>query len=169
MTKTQQQYRNHNYFSDNVLSNMDKFVRDSRKALKDGPEFDTFVVRGMSGAIAGGILARSLDKHLWVIRKPDDSSHDSSRGFGTFGTKWMFLDDFVSTGNTFWRTYEGVEESVIDRQVWDYALRRYVDLTTETEFVGAFLYAREGVVSRKAFQSILDSGFYGENPRQIGK
>lgn len=74
----------HNYFSTDVLENTEKFVRTARKALKD-IDFDTFVVRGMSGAIAGGMLSRSMRKNLYVIRKDNDDSHDGQQPFGTMG------------------------------------------------------------------------------------
>ena len=141
MTKKKHETKSrHNYFSSTILSNMEGFVRQARKDLK-GVEFDTFVVRGMSGAIAGAMLARSMKKNLYVIRKEDDDSHDGNRPFGDMGEAWVFLDDFISSGNTFAKTWDAVQSNlgVLSEYVWE------EDKVIETPIpvapcVGAYLY-----------------------------
>ena len=155
-TKAAPKRTQHNYFSMDVLANMDTFVRNARKVLQDAPEFDTFVVRGMSGAIAGGILARSLKKNLYVVRKENDGSHDSNKTFGLMGQRWLFLDDFVSSGSTFWATWDGLRADLSFRWEWD---SRNVDMVrVEQEmpvFAGAFLYGRHWVGDAARFKQYL--------------
>ena len=146
----------HNYFSMDVLANMDRFVRDSRKIMLNAPEFDTFVVRGMSGAIAGGILARSLKKNLYVVRKENDGSHDSNRTFGIMGQRWLFLDDFVSSGRTFWATYDGLVEDL--RWTWEWDAARGGTAKVENPlpvFAGAYLYGRSWIGDTQKFKEYL--------------
>lgn len=156
MNKTQPMRTQHNYFSMDVLANMDTFVRNARKVLQNAPEFDTFVVRGMSGAIAGGILARSLKKNLYVVRKENDGSHDSNKTFGLMGQRWLFLDDFVSSGSTFWATYDTLINDIGHR--WELDSRR-IDMVRVPvplpEFAGAFLYGRHWVGDKVRFKQYL--------------
>lgn len=160
MTKTAEpKVSKHNYFSMAVLNNPDRFVKDARKSiLASGIDFDTFVVRGMSGAIAGGMLARSLNKHLYVVRKPNDGSHDNTKAFGNTGSRWLFLDDFVSSGATFWATYDVVQETLGTRfgyhpetGVWD-ALPCPEEVP---EFMGAYLFLDYKTFAKSEFQSHL--------------
>jgi orotate phosphoribosyltransferase len=133
----------HNYFSSTILDNPDRFIRRARAALKDVP-FDTFVVRGMSGAIAGGMLARSMRKNLFVVRKEDDNTHDGTQPFGVMGTQgWVFLDDFISSGNTFLRSYEAVQNRVgSTSEVWDSFTREWRSLGRREvpPMVGVYTY-----------------------------
>lgn len=96
-----------NYFSDIALNRGEATIRRTTKALRD-VDFDTFVVTGMSGAVFGGMIARSMKKNLFVIRKDNDDSHDGNRPFGNIGAKWLFLDDFISTGDTFKFVHDAV-------------------------------------------------------------
>lgn len=140
-TKKTQHHARHNYFSSTILQNPDRFVRVARKALK-GIEFDTFVVRGMSGAIAGGILARSMKKNLFVVRKETDDSHDGTQSFGDMGTQgWVFLDDFISSGETLIKAWDGVQADCGDYQSWDWNLNSPSTTYREAPpMVGAYLY-----------------------------
>jgi hypothetical protein len=138
-------HQHKNYFT-LALENPEAFIRKARKALQ-GHDFDTFVVRGMSGAIAGAMLSRSMKKNLFVIRKDNDDSHDGNKPFGVMGERWLFLDDFISSGETFYRVYDKINNAELFgdyKQVVDNkgALRwRWVGSTPE--FVGAYLY-RDG-------------------------
>lgn len=64
-----------------------------------GVNFDTMIGRGLSGALAVPTLARALGKH-WAIVRKDDGSHSYDRVEGSIGERWVFVDDFVSTGKT---------------------------------------------------------------------
>ena len=72
-------------------------------------EFDQIVVQGMSGVIPGSIVASTLEKQLFVFRKPDEKTHGfqviQPLGFKPGGARWIFLDDFVANGNTLARVF----------------------------------------------------------------
>lgn len=159
MTKNLLPVSRHNYFSGLVLANQEAFVRKWRKALKD-EDFDTFVVRGMSGAIAGGILARSLKKNLFVIRKESDNSHDGSPAFGTMGSRWVFLDDFVSSGATFFEVWDFIQKEFGTEHDYDASLGGWVTLDTPEripDIAGALVY-RDGWYPTDQFR---DQYLYG--------
>lgn len=109
-------------------------------------DFDTFVATGLSGASVATLLAHALGKNYLLIRKPDDmSTHDSNRAVGILGKRWLFLDDFVSSGRTRRRVHEQLRDMLQDRPLCDY------DATTRTwayhepfatEYVGDYHYAR---------------------------
>jgi orotate phosphoribosyltransferase-like protein len=63
-------------------------------------EFDTIVVRGLSGIIPGTLLADRFGKQLCVVRKPDERHHTGARMEGRVGEKYIILDDFVASGDT---------------------------------------------------------------------
>jgi hypothetical protein len=66
-----------------------------------GVEFDTFVCRGLSGILVAPLLARAMSRNFLIVRKERDDTHSSCAVEGTFGHRWVFLDDFISTGSTF--------------------------------------------------------------------
>lgn len=73
-----------------------------------GVEFDTFVCRGISGILVAPLLARAMSRNFLIVRKPKEGSHSSSAIEGTFGHKWVFLDDFIAKGSTFMACREAV-------------------------------------------------------------
>jgi adenine/guanine phosphoribosyltransferase-like PRPP-binding protein len=80
-----------------------------RAAVMDiGPyrqRFDFIAVTGMSGVLIGAPVAIALDIPLVVVRKKGDTSHSWRpliNGTDADG-KYLFLDDFISVGNTFRR------------------------------------------------------------------
>ena len=100
-------------------------------------DFDTFVGRGLSGSIAVSSMAARFNKEYLIIRKIGDSSHACLPAFGKLGKRWVFLDDIMASGHTFYETYIGVENIV--NKVEDYAKvwdRKFV----RPEFVGTLLY-----------------------------
>lgn len=150
-----------NYISGNLLEGTNGFLVNAREILAD-VDFDTFVVTGMSGAMAGTLLSHRLNKNLLVLRKNDDSTHhDTADYFGRLGKKWVFLDDLVSTGDTFRQVYNRMEKMTrqlvtydtlyvsdpMERPIGNRALLRdenglwyHKYEAVETEFVGAYLY-----------------------------
>lgn len=64
-------------------------------------DFDTFVVSGISGILAGQIFARHFRKHLLIVRKNGEKRHTQWPVQGVLGRRWVFLDDFVGAGKTF--------------------------------------------------------------------
>lgn len=78
-----------------------KVARMARLLSPHLDRFDSLVVRGTSGTIFGGALSVELGKPLFVVRKPQENSHTNGlvSGEGNPG-RWLFLDDFVSSGDT---------------------------------------------------------------------
>lgn len=86
---------------------------DTLKPLKK--EFDVIVVTGVSGLLIGPIVAYKLNKKLLVIRKQDDknNSHCHYLVEGHLPAnkgRWLFLDDFISSGHTLRRVYNTVDK-----------------------------------------------------------
>lgn len=115
----------HAYYLSEMLSEPEKVVKLAAAKLKK-VDFDTIVGTGLSGALIVPMLARKLKKHFAVVRKPDNS-HSGYPLEGTLGSKWLFVDDLISSGATYRRV-----RSVITKVAADYRL--------QTEFVGAFCY-----------------------------
>lgn len=75
-------------------------------------KIDTIVVRGTSGTLVGSALRMLIpDLNVFVIRKPNEKSHNGERPIGTMGERWVFFDDFVDTGATFKACYDGVSDA----------------------------------------------------------
>lgn len=152
------------YF-DEVLDDPDAIIEEAKVALA-GVDFDTFVAIGLSGTIITPMLARALDKNYLILRKHDDTStHSGRRSVGDLGKRWVFCDDFVSSGTTRRRVMEQLREEVEnwgDKEVWDanalnpewrpeggnpFWMRQfgaYVPAEFTTEYVGTYSYARCG-------------------------
>lgn len=80
----------------------DKALRDVKKLLVDKDiKFDGFVVRGISGIVIGSILARSLRKDLVIVRSTNDCHSNSMVENYKTNCRYIFLDDFQSSGATF--------------------------------------------------------------------
>jgi hypothetical protein len=121
----------------NRAHNPKEIAEVARLLLKHHPEklrFDTLVGTGLSGAIVIPPLARSLRKKFLLIRKDGDSSHSSYPAEGVLGRRWLFVDDFVSSGSTFRKVIAGVNTCV-----HDIGRYRYPGFTSE--LVGAFQYS----------------------------
>ena len=87
---------------------------------------DTLVGTGLSGALVIPRLADILDKR-WAIVRKDDGSHSNNPVEGQIGHKWMFVDDFISSGNTLLKVKNVI--SKISRD-WDFP----------TKYVGTYEY-----------------------------
>lgn len=142
-------------YMDRALNDVNGIIADVRAAMK-GIKYDTIVVTGASGMMIGPILARALRKNVFVVRKEAEfqSSHSYSKFLGKLGKRWIFVDDFCSSGETFKRVRDGVREAVADinrpRSWWDEEAQRsrYEDtrdlVEFETELVGYFEYQKPG-------------------------
>lgn len=135
-----------NYF-DMVMDDPERIIREAREQLED-VEFDTFVVTGMSGVSVASLLAHALGKNYLIIRKPDDlSTHSSRRGVGKIGKRWVFLDDFICSGDTKFRVMRQLatllREAEINAGYFDYETSTWVNGDPfDTEYVGDYLYAK---------------------------
>ena len=112
------------YFDD-ALFNLDKVLRQARKDLVE-IDFDTIVGTGFSGGVVIPALALRLKCNFVLIRKEhDDSHHGGGRLIGNLGKRWLFVDDFVSSGATRRRVYDKIAaaatlEDVATTYVGDY-------------------------------------------------
>jgi adenine/guanine phosphoribosyltransferase-like PRPP-binding protein len=105
-----------------AFENPANLISEAMKAL-EGVQFDTLVGTGLSGALVVPTLARALGRHWMIIRKKNDGSHGCSLAVGTIGSRWIFVDDLVCTGDTLKRAREAVTE-----------------LETGADYVGHYLY-----------------------------
>lgn len=91
-------------------------------------EFDTLVGTGLSGTLLLPMIADRLKVNYLAIRKVNDGSHSDGKHQGRLGSKWMFFDDFVASGDTLRRVYGAVEKIC---KIHDH----------KSQFVGGYLYA----------------------------
>lgn len=124
------------YFLSAIVSPQRQELVESAKRVL-GPrtgEFDAIVVRGMSGAVGGSLIAYALDKPLVVVRKTTEPSHGSLVEFNNtklFPPRLLIVDDFVCTGKT-------VDEIV--KAVFGF----------QTRVVGIYTYNRLSVMPTKS-------------------
>jgi orotate phosphoribosyltransferase-like protein len=95
-------YRRHTDYMRGIWADRKALV-DAIAAKLGHVDFDGIVVTGLSGAIIADRLAERLGKVFAVVRKPNDGSHSSSSIEGDLGRRWVFVDDFISSGSTFMR------------------------------------------------------------------
>lgn len=115
-------------YMDDALFNLQGVIEEARAALVN-VDFDTLVGTGFSGGVVVPALAMAMGKKFLLVRKDNDDSHHSGRLLGELGSRWIFVDDLISSGRTRERTLEKIS---------DYA--RDGDLTTEC--VGTYLYVK---------------------------
>jgi len=142
-------------YMDRALSDPMGIVADMRASMK-GIKYDTIVATGSSGGLIAPIAARALRKNFLIVRKREEyeSSHSGMRWLGKLGKRWIFLDDFCSSGATFRRVRDSIRFAVEQAnlkvpenrynnrtQTWEKIPGR---LTFETELIGYFEYERAG-------------------------
>jgi adenine/guanine phosphoribosyltransferase-like PRPP-binding protein len=78
-------------------------ISEAVTALAD-VQFDAIAATGTSGLVFGPVLAYALGKPFIAIRKPGVDSH-SDNMIESLGdhSSYLFVDDFISSGNTFRR------------------------------------------------------------------
>lgn len=108
------------------LDDLDVTIRDATASLrKHRSEFDSIIVTGLSGVLVGTTVSLRLKKPLVVLRKECEDSH-SARGqllnVSRLGERVLFLDDFISDGET-WRRTQSAVERVSSRVVARYLYR----------------------------------------------
>lgn len=129
----------HGYFK-HAYTNVNDLVSHARRALYH-VNYDTMVGTGLSGSLVVPILARRLRKHWMIVRKPDDkSTHSSMLGEGKLGERWLFVDDFVASGETRVRTLQTIEEIVKRARRKAITLDGCAALNMNTRFVGTYQY-----------------------------
>lgn len=110
----------------------------------DGVEFDTMIGTGLSGTLVVPLIARALGKAFAIVRKANDSSHRERAVEGNVGERWIFVDDFVSSGETLNRVKEEIKNLQAGQPYgWD---------KFDTEYIGTYQYARNNFV--------VDGGYF---------
>lgn len=110
------------YFT-NALFDLPTVIADAQKRLSR-IKFDTLVGTGFSGAVVVPALALAMDKTFVLVRKDsDDSHHGPGRLLGEIGERWLFVDDFISSGST-----------------RSYVLRKIYHADPDTRCVGQYMY-----------------------------
>jgi hypoxanthine phosphoribosyltransferase len=120
----------------------DKIRKHAKRDLKH-VEFDTVVGTGLSGTLPLALIADHFGVNYAAIRKEGVPSHKDDYGLfeGTLGDRWLFVDDFISSGHTFNRVLDSIHETA----------RRY---NHSTECVGSFEYERDEGNRYKTFDDI---------------
>lgn len=98
------------FYFDNAVFNLSEVIETAQERLA-GVEFDTLVGTGFSGGVVIPALALAMGKKFVLIRKDtDDSHHGKGRLLGEMGERWIFVDDFISSGKTRLRVIEKIQE-----------------------------------------------------------
>jgi len=98
------------YYMDDALFSLANVIERAKRDLA-GVDFDTIVGTGFSGGIVIPSLALAMGKKFVLIRKEtDDSHHGRGRLLGQLGERWIFVDDFVSSGRTRQRVINKINE-----------------------------------------------------------
>lgn len=99
------------YYMDEALFDLPEVIETAQKRLAR-VDFDTIVGTGFSGGVVIPALALAMGKKFVLIRKEtDDSHHGRGKLLGQLGERWIFVDDFVSSGRTRRRVIEKVNEA----------------------------------------------------------
>ena len=100
------------YYFDDAVFNLSEVIETAKERLTD-VDFDTMVGTGFSGGVIIPALALAMGKKFVLIRKDtDDSHHGKGRLLGELGQRWIFVDDFVSSGATRTRVIEKMNNAV---------------------------------------------------------
>lgn len=121
------------YYMDSAVFDLSGVIETAKERLA-GVDFDTLVGTGFSGAIVIPSIALALGKNFVLIRKDnDDSHHGRGRLVGQLGEKWIFVDDFVSSGKTRRRVIDKIASEVVHYREMGYH-------APDSKFVGQYMY-----------------------------
>lgn len=73
-------------------------------------QFDTIVGTGFSGTLPLYTISEIWKTYFGFVRKPGVQAHSNKPFEGDFGRNWIFVDDFISGGDTFIRTWEAIDK-----------------------------------------------------------
>lgn len=131
------------YYMDDALFDLAEVIDTAKERLAD-VEFDTMVGTGFSGGVVIPALALAMGKKFTLIRKEtDDSHHGKGQLLGELGARWIFVDDFVSSGSTRKRVIEKIDK----------AAETYSVITT---MAGQYMYVNRSKEGPK-FEAYRDS------------
>lgn len=110
------------------------------KTLAD-VDYDTMVGIGFSGALVVPELAKALKKNFLILRPVEDpvvrffglDKAPERYGVGKLGKKWLFVDDFTSTGGTRNVTQELIKLLMREYDFYSWFVGSYFYTTDEFE------------------------------------
>lgn len=135
-------YRSHTGYFGRAFGDIEDIAYNMIKTL-DTVKFDTMVGTGLSGTLVVPTLARAFGVHWAIIRK-EVSIHTNTKIEGDIGQNWLFVDDFISSGETLRRVQNivnGITWSEYDQTTWSY---QTVNFTTN--YVGTYEYEKDQFV-----------------------
>jgi orotate phosphoribosyltransferase-like protein len=91
-------YKSHAFWLNEAFRDMDGVVNKARETLEN-VDYDTMVGTGLSGSLVIPVLAREFGKYFAIVRK-GEQRHSTIEVEGQIGHKWIFVDDFISSGDT---------------------------------------------------------------------
>lgn len=106
-------------------------------------KFDFIAVRGCSGMIVGAPAALRLKKPLVVVRKPNENSHAFMAEDKQFVNarnargRYVFLDDFVSSGETRGKVQDALDGRAIYAGTYCYSRKSDVHWVSADELADA--------------------------------
>jgi len=85
---------------------------DVIRAADISDQYDSIIVTGISGILVGSPVALRLNKPLVILRKDGDMHHNGRIVINVdrMGKRCLWLDDFVSLGNTEARVWAFLDE-----------------------------------------------------------
>ncbi len=122
----------------NSLDGLDEEVAKVVKVLRDHYDrYDSIAVQGLSGITVGLLASRALRKPLVIIRKPGDGSHAGRAEVNAqyMGERVLFMDDFISSGET----RDRVEASVV-KNIYHRTFNGTNDVVSRSRIVGTLEY-----------------------------
>lgn len=134
---------NHGYMS--MAFKPDSLISYAEKNLA-GVDFDTFVGTGLSGGLVVPLMAWYFNKFAFIIRKESDRAHTTAHQ-GTFGKRWIFVDDCIASGRTQDRVF--AEIAKLAKHNYNFS----------TEYVGTYLY-QDGPGNGKSFKDYEVTGAF---------
>lgn len=127
------------HYSTRLFDNPQKIIESYLQA--NLPDHDTLIGTGISGSIAAALMATASHRMFAVVRKPNDSSHSKAGLEGKVGNRWLFVDDFISSGATYVRTCSVVNS-----------------LAPSTELIGGWLYLSDEFYIPAVLDSRVENG-----------
>lgn len=104
------------YHGDNGLKDLAAEVMSAALSLAAYRyDYDAIAVTGISGLSVGAPLSLITNKKLVVIRKESETAHSSAHPGMTElkdGDRYIFVDDFISSGATAKRVRSAIEREV---------------------------------------------------------
>jgi hypothetical protein len=124
-------------YLDSAYQSTERLAEQFSKHLAD-VDYDTMVGTGLSGALVIPRVAERLGKHYAIVRK-EPSTHSGNLVEGRLGRRWLFVDDFTSSGLTRQVVKNAVVTALRRRQA-DYGPDPEGTFSHETVYVGSYLY-----------------------------